>query len=417
MKIIYLHQYFNTPNMSGGTRSYEFAKRLVQKGHEVHIVTSWCRETDQQDWFSTVEDGINVHWFPNAYSNRMSFKQRIIAFFKFSFVSAIKAASIRADIVFATSTPLTIALPAVYAARRQKIPMVFEVRDLWPEVPIAMEVLKKPTHKYFAKKLEKWAYKNAKAIIALSPGMKEGILSTGYPTERVAVIPNSSDNDLFSINPDETSTYRLSISWLQNNPLLIYTGTFGFVNDVGYIIPIAKELLKLNKDIKILLVGDGIEYEKIKELAIEHNVFEQNVFLQKQLPKSEIPVLLSAATIACSFARDIPAIRANSANKFFDALAASKPILINYGGWQKDIIDKNNCGLVLWQDNPIEAASKIVEFISNSNQLKAASYAAKHLALNQFSRDTLAEQFEQVLNYALGVEKKSPQQITAEFYD
>lgn len=417
MKILYLHQYFNTPKMAGGTRSYEFAKRLVQKGHEVHIITSWCKETNQQSWFTTIEDGIHVHWYPNAYSNRMTFKQRLMAFFKFSFVAAIKAASIKTDIVFATSTPLTIAIPAIYAARRQKIPMVFEVRDLWPEVPIAMEILKKPIHKFFAKKLERWAYQNSKAIIALSPGMKSGIVTTGYPLEKVAVIPNSSDNDLFVIQEDEIANYRRNISWLKENPLLIYTGTFGFVNDVGYIVPIAKELVKLNANIKILLVGDGIEYEKIKLLAIEHGVFEKNLFLQKQIPKKEIPILLGAATLACSFARDIPAIQANSANKFFDALAASKPILINYGGWQKNIIEKNNCGLVIWKDSPTEAAVKIVEFVGNVKRVEIASNSAKYLALHQFSRDILAEQFEQVLNYALDIEKNTPQQITAKFYD
>lgn len=417
MKLIYLHQYFNTPEMSGGTRSYEFARRLVHKGHEVHIITSWCKETQHQDWFTTIEDGINVHWYPNFYSNKMTFKQRLAAFFKFSFVAATKAASIKADIVFATSTPLTIALPAVYAARRLKIPMVFEVRDLWPEVPIAMGILKKPSHKFIAKKLEKWAYQNSKAIIALSPGMKEGIVEAGYNPVKVAVIPNSSDNDLFNVSPANISAYRRNIPWLQDNPLLIYTGTFGFVNDVGCIIPIAKELIKLNSPIKILLVGDGAEYDKVKQLAIEHNVFEQNVFLQKQLPKTEIPLLLGASTLACSFARDIPAIQANSANKFFDALAASKPVMINYGGWQKDIIDKNNCGLVIWRDSPQDAANKIIKFIANPSNVEVASHAAKALALHQFSRDILAEQFEQVLNYAIGNEKNSPQQITSEFYD
>lgn len=417
MKIIYLHQYFNTPSMSGGTRSYEFAKRLVQRGHEVHIITSWCKETNQQNWFTTIEDGINVHWYPNAYSNKMSFQQRIAAFLKFSFVAASKAASIKADLIFATSTPLTIALPAVYAARRQKIPMVFEVRDLWPEVPIAMEILKKPLHKHFAKKLESWAYRNSKAIIALSPGMKEGIVSTGYPSDKIAVIPNSSDNNVFEVNAEQVAIYRHSIPWLHNNPLLIYTGTFGFVNDVGYIIPIAQELMRFNSNIKILLVGDGAEFDQVKKLAIEKNVFEKNVFFKKQVPKREIPLILGAATLASSFARDLPAIQANSANKFFDALAASKPILINYGGWQKDIIEKNECGIVIWKDSPTQAAEKIIEFINDRHKLEAASRAAKKLALHQFSRDILANQFEQVLQYAVSAEGKSPQQITSEFYD
>ena len=127
--------------MPGGTRSYEMARRLVAVGHELNIVTSWREADGRKGWFVTDEAGIKVHWLPVPYSNRMGFNERILAFFKFALLSAHKAASFDSDIVFATSTPLTIALPAVYAARRRKVPMVFEVRDLWPDVPYAMRAL------------------------------------------------------------------------------------------------------------------------------------------------------------------------------------------------------------------------------------------------------------------------------------
>jgi thioesterase domain-containing protein len=110
MKITYLHQYFNTPSMSGGTRSYEMAKRLVAKGHEVNMITSWREDDGRKGWFETEEAGIRVHWLPVPYSNKMGFRERINAFIRFAFGAARKAASLPADLVFATSTPLTIAL-------------------------------------------------------------------------------------------------------------------------------------------------------------------------------------------------------------------------------------------------------------------------------------------------------------------
>lgn len=145
MKILYLHQYFTTPSMAGGTRSYEMARRLVAWGHEVHMITT-DREgifDPKQKWYETDEAGIHVHWTPIPYSNKMSYGQRIKAFFAFSWRAARKAAKIGGDVVFATSTPLTIAIPGVYASKRLKIPMVFEVRDLWPELPIAIGSSKK----------------------------------------------------------------------------------------------------------------------------------------------------------------------------------------------------------------------------------------------------------------------------------
>src|SRR5690554_1952766 len=168
--------------MSGGTRSYEMARRMVAAGHEVYMVTSY-REQDanRKGWFLTEEAGINVHWYPVPCSNHMGFVQRIKAFIAFALAARKKSVELDGDIIFATSTPLTIALPAVPASRKKKIPMVFEVRDLWPEMPIAVGALKNPLLRFAAHRLEHWAYHNAEAVVALSPGMKEGVLRTGYP--------------------------------------------------------------------------------------------------------------------------------------------------------------------------------------------------------------------------------------------
>jgi len=165
VKIIYLHQYFNTPDMSGGTRSYEMARRMVAAGHEVQMVTSYREPgSNRSEWFKTEEAGIQVHWYPVPYSNHMSFAQRIKAFFSFALAARKKAVELDGDIIFATSTPLTIALPAVSASRKKKIPMVFEVRDLWPEMPIAVGALKNPLMRFAAHKLEHWAYITRKLL-------------------------------------------------------------------------------------------------------------------------------------------------------------------------------------------------------------------------------------------------------------
>lgn len=397
MKIIYLHQYFNTPQMSGGTRSYEMAKRLVAAGHEVHMITSWVKETTHIDWFNEEIDGIKIHWFPNPYNNKMSFKQRIQAFLRFAHAAMQKVATIPADIVFATSTPLTIAIPGILGARKQKIPMIFEVRDLWPEVPIAMGILKKPYQIFLAKKLEKWAYKNSAHIVALSPGMKEGVIETGYPEINVSVIPNSSDNALFEVSSEDFEDFKSRNSWLPRGKVLIYTGTFGIVNDVGVAVDFAKELKNRQSNISILLIGDGLEYDKVYQRAIDENVLDQTLYIRKQVPKTEIPYFLKYAAMASSFAIDLPAIQANSANKFFDALAASKPILINYGGWQKDIIENNQCGMVAWKKPIKEIIDEVEAFLNNKARYDQACKNAKYLALNDFSRDHLAKKLEAIL--------------------
>ena len=210
MKIIYLHQYFNTPQMSGGTRSYEMAGRFVAAGHEFHMITS-SREgnNNASRWVEEIIDGIHVHWLAVPYLNNMDFKGRILAFLKFAVASGIKACKIGGDMIFATSTPLTIALPAVYAKMRLRKPMVFEVRDLWPELPIAVGVLKNPFLKESAKWLERFAYKNASHLVALPPGMADGVIKSGYPPDMLHVIPNSCDIDLFPFDEGSPNLFRV----------------------------------------------------------------------------------------------------------------------------------------------------------------------------------------------------------------
>ena len=144
MKIIYLHQYYNTLNYPGSTRSFEFSKMLIEMGHQVVVVTSFREPFKNNNWFQTKDSQINIHWLPLRYSNRFTFFKRLKTFLLFAWKSYFNIKKIEADIIFASSTPLSIAIPAIFAAYKKNIPMIFEVRDLWPDIPIAMKILKNP---------------------------------------------------------------------------------------------------------------------------------------------------------------------------------------------------------------------------------------------------------------------------------
>jgi len=377
------------------------ARRMVAAGHDVHMVTSYrADEKLCRDWFRSEETGIIVHWLPVPYSNHMNSFARIRAFFRFALSARRKAIALKGDVIFATSTPLTIAIPAVFASRRNKIPMVFEVRDLWPEMPIAMGALKNPLLKYAAHLLERWAYFNSAAVVALSPGMKQGVADTGFPHNKVAVIPNSSDNSEFKFNLESAREFRQKRPWLGDDPFLVYAGTFGRVNDVSYMVKLAAELKRRDSDIKILLVGDGQERGKILELALEVGVYEHNLFFEKMIPKKDVPALLGASAMASSLFIDIPEMQVNSANKFFDALAAGKPILLNYGGWMHDLVEKNNCGLAVRGKPVSEVAASLDNALHDDRWLRDAGLRARRLAENYFDRDKLADQLIEVLERA-----------------
>jgi glycosyltransferase involved in cell wall biosynthesis len=406
MKITYLHQYFTTPDMPGATRSYEMARRLVDMGHEVHMLTSWRKDkerwrphspADQKGWFVTLEDGIKVHWLPVHYSNRMTYNERMRAFLKFAFGSARRAATLDTDIVFATSTPLTIALPAVIAARRRKVPMVFEVRDLWPEMPIAVRALTNPLTIRAAKTLEAWAYHNAAAVVALSPGMQEGIVSTGYPGRKVTVIPNGSDNKEFAFDHEAAQRFRSARPWLGDRPLVIYAGTFGRLNGLDYAVELAGALWARGSDACLLLVGDGAERDSIVQKARQTGVYQNNLFVESRIPKRDIPALFSASSMAATFFVDVPEMRANSANKFFDSLASGKPVLLNYGGWMHDLVLQHGCGIAAWGLPVNDVAAELDRRLHDAQWLARAGAAARRLAESDFDRDLLAQRLEKLL--------------------
>jgi len=400
MKILYLHQYFNTPSMSGGTRSYEMARRLVAWGYEVHMITTdrEGRFDPKQKWHQTDEAGIHVHWTPIPYSNKMSYGQRIKAFFAFSWRAARKAAEIGGDIVFATSTPLTIAIPGVYASKSLKIPMVFEVRDLWPEVPIALGALKNPLTKSAARWLESFAYRNSSHIVALAPGMKENIVSRGYPEDKVTVIPNGADVELFNVPEERGKEVRKQYDWLGDRPLVVYTGTLGMVNGVGLLVDLAEAIGVLSPDVRIAVIGSGREEDAIIEYAKNKKVLGCNFFMLGRIPKDKIPEWLSAAT-ACAVFYNGPEIvwRDSVPNKFFDCLAAKKPFISNIRGWSQTIGEEKGAGIILDMNCPEKAGEILAEFLHDKQRLNGASLSAATLAEKQFNRTLLAEKLNSIL--------------------
>ena len=417
MHILYLHQYFNTLSMSGGTRSYEMARRLVKMRHRVTIITSWRKQDTRNNWFVTNEEGIEVHWLPVPYSNHMSYKDRIKAFLRFALGAAQRASEIKGDIVFATSTPLTISIPGVLASRKLKIPMVFEVRDLWPELPIAIGALKNPMLKKVALWLESWAYRNSEAVVTLSPGMRDGVVRTGYSAERIAVIPNSSDNTDFSVGCEVAREWRSQRAWLGDRPLLTYPGTFGQINGVAYLVDLAKALKEIAPEVRILLIGDGMEKSLIREKAAAANVLNVNLFMENPVSKKDMPAVFAASDIICSLFVDMKEMQVNSANKFFDTLAAGKPILLNYGGWQASIVNKVGCGIVTWRKSHEQAGKELAKRLTDSNWLYNAGNASKKLGSDLFDRDMLAKQLSEVLIAAKAGHGDSARSIASGNYE
>jgi glycosyltransferase involved in cell wall biosynthesis len=327
----------------------------------------------------------------------MDYTARTRAFLRFAIAAGRKAVSVGGDIVLATSTPLTIALPGVFTSRRLGVPMVFEVRDLWPELPIAMGAIQNPAMISSARWLERFAYRNATRVVALSPGMADGVARAGYPAERISIIPNSCDLELFHPDTDARDAFLQHHSQLEGGPLVVYTGTLGPINGVGYLVDIAQAMARIPPNVKFVIAGEGKEWELVRGKASEAGVLERNLWMIGPLPKEQVPGLLAAATVATSLFIDLPEMWANSANKFFDGLASGTPLAINYQGWQAELLRETGAGIVLPPADAHGAALALHGLIGDERRLAEASAAALRLARERFDRDRLASDLLSIL--------------------
>lgn len=389
MKVIYLHQYFNTPEMSGGIRSYEFARRLVNDGHEVHMITTVRKGSQFRGWKVSNENGIQVHWLYVPYSNKIGFLKRILAFLKFAIFSTTKVLKIKGDVVFATSTPLTIVIPALVGLRLCKIPYVLEVRDVWPEAAIAAGVLKSKLLIYLANKLEKAAYFNSSHIIVLAERFIKSINRFSH-NRPITLIPNGCDLDLFKIDRSDSLKVKSSLEWLGEKKLVLYAGTIGKANNISYMVCLAKEVYKVDPEIRFLIIGDGNEKDKVISLAHKVGVLNKNLFYLPPVSKSKIPCYFSISTVSCSFMMNSSKLSADSANKVFDAFAAGKPVILNnIHGTLAPYVTKENLGIVLsFKDIP-EAANDLCNFLNDNKKIEEYSKNVISVAESKFSRDIL----------------------------
>jgi len=392
MNIIYLHQYFTTPEHFGGVRSYHFAKRLVEEGHRVDLITSSAffpvPRKSRFQWVSRREvDGIKVHAIHVEYNNDMSFMRRIYAFILFMLVSSFYSLTLpRCNVLYASSTPLTIAIPALVYCKIKRVPLVFEVRDLWPDIPVTLGILRSSILIRALYWFERHVYRVAKKVVVLSIGMLDELLKKGVPREKIVVVPNACDLQEFTANTganDNLSVMRGE----SNSRICIYAGTFGYVNNLVYLIDLAERIKDQKGNVKILLIGDGIEKPKLQALVRDKKL-ECHVLFMPAISKARLIPFLKAADACLSTVLDVPVLYNNSANKFFDSLAAGKPIIINHGGWQAKVIEENEIGLVLGQDIK-ESTNRLLVFLDQIEAISAERILA--VARKDYSRDGLFE--------------------------
>ncbi len=340
-------------------------------------------------WHRGEVDGIDVISLPLAYANRDGLVRRGWTFLRFAFRSVRLALELEYDLAFATSTPITAVIPGLAAKWFRGKPFVFEVRDLWPELPRALG-LRNPFVLGGMSLLEFLGYRSADACIGLSPGIVDGIRARADERLPVAMIPNGCDLEVF--HPSKRA--KLALAGISPDDFVAgFTGSHGVANGLDALLDVAAELRRRGDTrVKLAFIGDGKEKERLAQAATDRGL--THCLFYPSVPKAELGAITASLDCGLMVLKDVPAFyRGTSPNKFFDYLAAGIPVVNNYPGWLAGLIEENRCGVVVPPGDPVAFADALQRLAADPAGRSAMGAAARALGEKEFARPLLADRF------------------------
>ena len=393
MHMLYLHQHFSTPAGSTATRSFAFARALAARGHRVTLATGRYQGAEsglvgpfRKGRREGRVAGFQVVEWDIPYANAMGIAARGVAFLRYAAAAARLALREKPDLIIASSTPLTVALPALCAKALRGIPFIFEIRDPWPELPRAMGALPAPLAPLM-EGLANLACRHAASVIALSEGMAETARARGADPARVQVIGNGCDLDLFGPHiapwrPPEAAPREV---------LALYAGAHGRANGLGVVVEAARLLAAQGETrLRILLVGEGAEKAALMRAAAGL----PNITFLPPLPKRDVAGLFAGSQIALHILADCPAFAAWTApNKLMDGLAAGRPVISNVPGDAARLLTEGAAGIPVAPGDAAGLAAAMVSLVEDPARRAAMGAAARSLAVRQHDRRLLAARF------------------------
>jgi len=395
VRIVYIHQYFCTPRGAGGTRSYEMARRWVAAGHEVEVITSRAADASLAGLEDgALLDGIRIRFVDTAYSNRFGFLRRVLSFAGFAFRSCLRLLTLeRADVLLATSTPLSVALPALVGRWLRGWPLVFEVRDVWPDAAIDAGILRSRLLIAAARVLESLAYRSSRVVVALSTGMQDRIRSRVPVGTPIEVIPNASDVALFSDVRKARSDARSRLG-VSDQFVIAYIGSLSVANDIPYLLDLARKTVPLSH-VAWIFVGSGNQ-EHLLRSAMQSGTLP-NCRLLPPAAKHDLGQYLAAADLGIVSFLDRPTYFDNSPNKFFDYCAAGLPALFTRSTWLEPALRTYEAGWVEGTHSAEECPTLIEQISSDRAEAQRRGVNASRLARAEFDRDLLSARYLQLL--------------------
>lgn len=398
MKVVYIHQHFVTNEGTAGTRSYDMSRFLVQMGWQVTMVTGTHDQGTKgrlpfyKPWVVEWIDGIKVVHCNAFYSNSLGVPARLMSFVRFAILGLFAVLRERGvDLVFATSTPLTVGIPGRIGAALKRVPYIFEVRDLWPEDLVDAGRIKPGFQLKFWEWLERFSYAKARKILLVSKGFHDRLLERGFAPERLETLVLGADSSLYqNLQPDLA---YMQEQGLTGRTVAIYAGAHGDANGLDQVLD-AAALLKHRPDIAIAFIGQGKMRERLKARAAAEGL--TNAYFLEPVPKHKLPGVLAACHIGLMILKQITRPRWVTPNKIFDYMFTGLPSIVNFAGTTAELVVADGAGVASKPGDAADLAQCIEHWADHPDERAAIGRHARELSMAKYDRKAIATRMSEI---------------------
>jgi glycosyltransferase involved in cell wall biosynthesis len=394
LHILLIHQAFVSIEEAGGTRHAETAQHLIEQGHRVTIIASpisYLTGRSRPSEKDADKSGIRVLRAATFRSIHRSFFLRLLNFFSFTISSFFVGLSVtQVDLIWGTSPPLFQAFSAWTLARIKRVPLLFEIRDLWPDFAVAAGVLNSPILIRASRWLERFLYRQADQLLVNSPGFLTHVEKLGG--RDISVIPNGADPLMF--HPEDRGESFRKKHNLQDKFVVLYAGAHGLSNDLEIVLQAALTLKK-NPEIAIVLLGDGKDKAALIKHAQKLDLF--NVHLLPPLAKTAMADALAGSDACLAILKPLELYKTVYPNKVFDYMAAGRPILLAIDGAIRRVVEKSGAGVFVNPGDPQALHSAILEIAAAPKLARKMGLEGRLYLEEHFNRKDLASDFNNLI--------------------
>jgi glycosyltransferase involved in cell wall biosynthesis len=403
MRILYLSQYFPPEIGATQTRAYEMAHHLVSAGHKVTVLTEIPNhpsglvppEYRGKLYERTELEGIEVIRVWVKASPEKTFATRMLFYITYMLDAALAGLFLargRYDLVYATSPPLFVGGAALTLSYLRRIPLVFEVRDLWPESAVALGEITHPRAVALAGKLEEMCYNRARCVVVVTEGIRQRLEERGFGA-KLALIPNGANTDLFRPDSQAGAALRAELGF-SDKFLVLYAGIHGVAQALETVLDTARQLRAV-PDVRFLLVGEGPRKPELLELR--NRLELDNVSMMAERARPEIPAFLSAANVALVPLRKLELFEGAVPSKMFDAWACGCPVLLSIDGEARRLLERAEGGIFVEPENAGQMSQAILQLKNDPDRLRRYGENGRRFVEANYSRQRLALRLEELL--------------------